>query len=187
VPSRSPLRLYRVFPWIPDAREGRPGHPLYVSPLQGAGRVDNPEQYSVLYASDSPEGAVGESFGTLAEWSDEMFVVPTMPDGGRSLGVYELGVGEILDLDDARSLLERELKPSSVVTRARAVTQAWALKIYREAAWAGVRWWGYHNPDWGAFGLWERSGLRVVTVEPLGRDHEAVLSAAGALNRPWRG
>jgi hypothetical protein len=111
-----------------------------------------------------------------------------MPDGGRSLGVYELEEGQatILDLDDARSLLDRGLKPSNVVTRARDVTQAWALRIYREAAWAGVRWWGYHNPDWGAFGLWDRSGVHVVTVEPLGHDHAAVLAAAGALNRPWR-
>jgi hypothetical protein len=157
-----------------------------VSGLQGAGRVDNPEQYSVLYASDSAEGAVGESFGNLSEWSDEMFVVPSIPDGGRALGTYDLEGGTILDLDDARSLLERGIRPSRVVTRARDVTQTWALRIFRETAWAGVRWWGYFDPDWGAFGVWERSQLRVITVEPLGSNHEAVTSAAAALNRGWR-
>jgi RES domain len=185
VPSRSPLTLYRVFPWVPDARDGQPGHPLYVPSPQGAGRVDNPELYSVLYTSDSAEGAVGERFGNLSEWSDEMFVVPSMPDGGRALGVYDLAQGAFLDLDDASSLLERELRPSAVVTRARNVTQAWALKIYRETMWAGVRWWGYFNPDWGAFGVWDRSSLSVVTVEPLGRNHEVVMSAAATLNRAW--
>lgn len=178
------LRLFRVVPWIREAREGDPGHPLHVPGPQGAGRVDNPERYAVLYASDSATGAVAESFGNLAVWSDQMFVVPSM-GARRALATYELHDGVVLDLDDARALLHRDIRPSRVVTRDRAITQRWALGIYDEGTWQGVRWWSYVDPDRGSFGLWDRRTLRVLDVTPLERTHPAVGDAAAALPRTW--
>jgi hypothetical protein len=56
--------LYRVFPFHPDSSADKPGGALYVPP-QGAGRIDNPDLYTVLYLSDAPVGAIAEAFDLL--------------------------------------------------------------------------------------------------------------------------
>ncbi|HEX9823517.1 MAG TPA: RES domain-containing protein [Actinomycetota bacterium] len=181
------MRLHRVLPWVKGARAGTTGHPLFVPPVQGAGRLDNPEHYLVLYASDAPAGAVAEAFGNLAEWSDGLFEGrPSIPGSATVLATYELEGAEVLDLDDAAALQARGLKPSDVVTRDRTVTQRWALDVFREGRWAGARWWSYHDPRWGSFGVWAVERLRVVDVEPLSRDHPAVREAGSVLLRLWR-
>lgn len=169
------------------ARRGAAGHPLYVPPVQGAGRLDNPEHYLTLYASDAPAGAVAEAFGNLAFWSEELFLGrPSIPKSTTVLATYELKDAAVLDLDDAEALLSRTLKPSDVITRDRTVTQRWALDVYRERRWAGVRWWSYHDPRWGSFGVWAVDRLRVEEIEVLTRDHPAVLEAGSVLARLWR-
>ena len=174
-----------MLPWIPGARGSEPGHPLYVVPTQGAGRVDNPERYLVLYASDSAAGAVAEAFGNLAVWSPSMFSgPPSMPDSVRALARYRSTV-EVLDLDDPRNLVARDLRPSRVITRRRDVTQSWALAVFDEGVWDGVRWWGFHNADWGSYGLWDVTGAEVVEVEPLVKEHPAVGEAVSVLARRW--
>jgi hypothetical protein len=179
------LALYRVFPWIAAAPPGDRGHPLHVSVPQGAGRVDNPAHYRVLYASDSPAGAVAEAFGNHAAWTSGLLRGrPDMPGSVTALAAYRARI-EILDLDDARALLQRRLRPSQVVTRDRTVTQRWALEAFREGKWAGVRWWSYHDPRWGSYGLWSRDGLEVTGTEALRRDHPAVVQAAAVLSRPF--
>ncbi|HEV8564270.1 MAG TPA: RES domain-containing protein [Actinomycetota bacterium] len=178
------MTLCRVFPWLPEAATAESGHPLSVPVPQGAGRLDNPELYRVLYVSDSPVGAVAERFGNLAVWSDAMFISPR--DGGRmSLATYELAEGQVLDLDDAQTLLDRDIRPSQVVTRHRATTRQWALRIFEERRWAGVRWWSYYDPDWGSLGLWEQEHLSVLDVVPLDRQHLSVVQAAGVIKRTW--
>lgn len=149
--------------------------------------MDNPEHYQTFYASDAAEGAVGEAFGNLQTWSDGMFQGrPAMPGSFKALATMLLSdASEVLNLDDARNLLDRELRPSSVVIRDRPKTQAWALRIYGEQAWAGVRWWSYYNPAWGSHGIWDRGALELVTVAPLNRAHPAVLAAVQALSRTW--
>jgi hypothetical protein len=150
---------------------------------QGAGRLDNPEHYVVRYFALSPAGAVAETFGGLVRWTGAMFVFPGLPGASRSLGVYELpDVTPILDLDDARALLDRRLRPTQVVTRDRTVTQAWALRVFQEPVeWSGVRWWSYYRPEWPIVGLWRDDALTVRRVEPLGLDHPAVDEAAREL------
>jgi hypothetical protein len=180
-----PARLYRVLPWLDDAREGQPGHPLYIPTPQGAGRVDNPEHYLILYASDVPAGAVGEAFGNHSVWTPELLEGPPLMQGSRrALATYE-GDSEALDLDDPAALVERGLKPSRVVTRDRSVTQSWALDVFQERRWDGVRWWSFHHPEWGSFGLWNVTSLTVADVQPLERDSAALTEAARSLNRPW--
>ena len=180
------MRLYRVFPWVRGARARNPGHALHVPVVQGAGRIENPERYRVLYLSDAPEGAIAEAFGNLDTWSDAMFEVPSLPGARRALGTYELPDGSLLDLDDARVLLSRELKPSDVVTRDRGATHRWALRIFAEEMWAGVRWWSYYDPVWGSCGLWNQSDLRSVDVTSLQRSTPTVASAAAVIHRVWR-
>jgi hypothetical protein len=80
------IQLYRVVPWLPDAEPGQPGHPLHVdASRQGGGRADNPRHYRALYLSETPQGAVGEVFGDLAVWSQEMFDVPGLTGSMRAL------------------------------------------------------------------------------------------------------
>jgi hypothetical protein len=133
------MRLYRVFPWLPEAREGDPGHALYVPTPGGAGRADNPLHYRALYFSDSPAAAVAEAFGTLKLWSPQMFVRPDLPGSVRTLAEYELpdGANAIFDLDDASALASLGVRPSQVVTRDRRVTQRWALEVFEQGKWAG--------------------------------------------------
>jgi len=185
--ARSPrpktTSLFRVFPWLEQADPGKPGHPLYLPPVQGAGRIDNPEHYSVLYASDSPVGAIAEAFGNHSVWTEELFVIPAFPQARRSLATYEVEDIGSLDLDDARNLLDRRLRPSDVVTRDRKRTRRWALSIFAEREWDGIRWWSARDPDRGAYGLWNIGLLRVLDVTPLNLDHVAVVEASRSLCR----
>jgi hypothetical protein len=141
----------------------------------------------VLYLSDSADGAVGEAFGNFAIWSDDLFHgPPVLPRSRRALAIYDLeDDSPILDLDDAAALLRLGLRPSDVVSTDRKSTQAWALRIYEEQKWIGVRWWSRWEPTWGSYALWDVTPLRVHDVMRLGRDHLAVANAAKTLNRVW--
>lgn len=180
-------RFYRVFPWVQGTRAGDRGHALHVPPVQGAGRVDNPERYRVLYVSDSPVGAVAEAFGNHGIWTDHLFSGrPELPGSRTALAEIEARALRTLDLDDPRALLDRRLRPSSVVTRSRATTQAWALRVFEEKRWGAVRWWSHYDPSWGSFGIWDVRRLRARSVAGLDRDHPAIREAAAVLARPLR-
>ena len=179
------MRLYRVLPFRGDATEGQPGHPLFIPTPTGAGRVDAPGTYSVLYVSDAPAGAVAEAFGGVPLWTPAMFDKPSFERGRRALATYELpDQAAVLDLDDPDALKRLGLRPSDVVTRDRAVTQRWALAAYREHRWIGVRWWSYYDPRWHSFALWDRLELTVVGVEALSLEHSSAVEAAIVLGRP---
>jgi hypothetical protein len=179
-------RLYRVFPWVAGARRGSAGHPLYTPPVQGAGRVDNPGSYRTLYASDSPVGAVAEAFGNHAVWTAQLLRGrPDIPGSVRAIAELDAQPAEVVDLDDAHELVRRGLRPSAVVTRDREITQRWALSIFEEKRFAGVRWWSYYDPRWGSYGIWESQAIRNLEVTPLTPDHPALHEAARILARPW--
>ena len=184
--------VYRVFPYLPAARPGAPGHPDYLHKPQGKGRLDNPADYDLWYFAVMPEGAIGEVFGNFTMWVDDMFEVPFLPGARRALGRYELPDDlDILDLDDAQALLDRGLRPTQVVGRNRAASQTWALRIFQERThdgsrkWIGVRWWSYQRPQWPVIGLWTAPGEspahRIVDVSPLDLKHPAVADAARTL------
>lgn len=178
-------RLYRVFPWLEGARSGEPGHPLYVAHPQGQGRIDNPEHYLTLYLSDQPEGAIGEAFGNHAMWTPDLLQGPALlPGSRRALATFETDA-RVLDLDDPQVLLDRNLRPSAVVTRDRERTQRWAMEVYREGAWDGIRWWSFHDPAWGAFGLWNLDPIAVVEVVALGDHVSLVEEVALRMARAW--
>lgn len=181
-----PERLYRVFPWLEGAPGGDLGHPLHLHAPQGSGRVDNPEHYLTLYACDAEVGAVGEAFGNFSLWTPGLLEgSPILPGSRRALVTYDVGAIEVLDLDNPGSLIERDLKPSRVVTRDRAVTQRWALSVFSEKRWNGVRWWSYHFPEWGSFGIWDPGPLEIADIRPLAEETDLVREAASILNRIW--
>ena len=181
------MRLYRVFPYLPAARPGEPGHPLYVPRPQGSGRIDNPDLYEVMYLGNGPVCAVAETFGNLKIWTPKMFLAPYVPGSRRALGTYELpDTAAIADLDDPSVLVSLGLRPSSVTTRERRVTQAWARTLFERHRWVGVRWWSYYDPDWYAYGLWDRSELRVIHADALAIDDQTIVDATDTLRRPRR-
>ncbi len=183
------MRLYRVLPWVEKARVGQPGHPLYVPDRQVAGRLDNPARYSVLYIADTPEAAIAEAFGSFSIWSPALLKgPPTLPGAIIALIEYLVSDDEpILNLDEGQALVDWELRPSRVVTRDRAVTQAWALRIYQSGRFAGIRWWSYYNPEWGAFGLWDLARVAPERVVPLIEDSDVLQRARATLMRGWKG
>lgn len=188
------MLLYRVFPHSPSAAAGSPGHSGYLHRPQVNGRWDNPSLYDTWYFSKSPEGAIAESFGNLATWSAEMFLTPFMPGGRRALGVYSVPDDlSILDLDDARNLLELGMRPSQVVARNLAYTQSRAAEIFDARGlsgrrWAGLSWWSFHRPTLTNVALWatltEPAPLTPVEVTPLTLSTPSVVEAARMLAKP---
>jgi hypothetical protein len=181
--------FYRVYPSLASAGPGQPGHPLYLHKPQGASRLDNPGEYDAWYFAAESSGAVGETFGDLSVWVPGMFAFPLVPGSRKALGTYSIPDNTpILDLDDAKNLLDRGLRPTQVVERKRSVTQSWALDIFRERKangdrkWNGVRWWSFQRPQWRIYGLWEMTP-EFVQAEELDLDHPAVVDAAKELGR----
>jgi RES domain-containing protein len=192
------MHVYRVVGYDADADSGAPGHPLAVDRrFQRAGRWDNPDLYSLLYASTSPAGAIAESFGNLANWSDEMFSVPYIRHGRRALVTFAVPSDlSLVDFDDARTLLDRGLRPTQIVVRNAGFTQQLAAEIFAERTpagsrrWHGVRWWSFQRGFWTNVALWSADDrfrtLSVADVEPLSMQHPAVLDARTELARPER-
>lgn len=177
--------VYRVLPYLSAAVDGAPGHPLFVPTSAGAGRVDNPDRYNVLYVGDAAAGAVAEAFGWATRWDVGLLRgSPSLPTSVRALATYHLpDQTATCNLDDAHRLVALALRPSDVVTRDRPVSQAWARRIHSQHSFAGIRWWSYYDSRWGSYGLWDTSGLAVADVTVLDLDHPAVLEAAGTLLR----
>lgn len=184
------MLAYRVFPYVGSAADGTPGSPSYLHKPQGNGRLDNPSLYDVWYLSTEQSGAVGEVFGDLPEWSDAMFAFPALPGSRRALATYQVPDDlPVLDLDDAKALLDRGLRPTQVIERNRSATQKWALSIFNERndrgerTWSGVRWWSYHRPSWRILGVWGATPA-CVHVGDLTTKHPAVVDSATLLTKP---
>lgn len=183
-------QFYRVFPQLPRARLEEPGGALFIPP-QGGGRLDNPDLFRVLYLSDSAAGAIAEAFGRFPEWTASMLAgSPSLPGSHHALAQYSIPPQlNICNLDDARQLLELDLRPSEVVSRVYETTRGWARRIFamqREPSgvrWKGVSWWSYYDPRWKSVGLWDTRSLRVEAISRLNLDHPALHEAAGVITR----
>ncbi len=141
------MKLYRVFPYDSNAAQTEKGGALFLS-RSNEGRIDNPSLYAILYLSDSPEGAIAETFGRLAIWRPIDFTHPTGTP--MTLGTYTLPDDVLLcDLDDVTMLAHLGIqRPSQVVTRNRTLTQQWSRRIFETGRYAGVQWWCYYDPAW---------------------------------------
>jgi hypothetical protein len=180
-------RYFRCLWYDEDARSPhQPGHPLYVYPRQGAGRVDDPRhEYRVLYVGDSQAGVVAEAFGDYAVWTRTLlFAPPHLLNAYRAVVEYDLPAS-VCDLDDAARLVELGLRPSEVVSSDRRRTQRWARAIYDHGTYDGVSWWSRRDPRWVSTGLWTYETATVTDVTVLFHlDHPAVAEAADVLLRP---
>lgn len=182
------MDFYRVFNWNPAATTpDRNGHPLYVWPDQGAGRVDDPyHDYLVLYVGSSPECAIAEALGRFRRWTPAVLAPPPGASPGvvKALAHYS-GTPITLDLDDPTTLADLGLRPSQVIDRDRAATQQWARRIYDTHDHDGVSWWSFYGAQWSSFGLWDWSSLSEAEAPvPLALTDHAVRSAASMIARP---
>lgn len=171
---------------VPGAAPTQPGGVLFIS-RQGAGRIDNPSDYQTLYVGDSAAGACAEVFNRgkyRKEWTHEMLRgLPSLRGSRRMLAWYDVADStSICNLDDPQELSARSLRPSNVITREYSQSQAWALRIFAERRWAGIRWWSYHDARWASCGLWDLRGIADSGVEELTLDHPAVVEAAQNLS-----
>ncbi len=109
-----------------------------------------------------------------------------MTGSRHALATVELADVEVCDLDDARQLLDLGVRPSQVVDRDYAVTQALALRVFETMPHlAGLSWWSFYNPAWTNRALW-RMPVAGVTSEDLRVEHPAVRAAAASICRVVR-
>jgi hypothetical protein len=176
------MRVYRVFPRLPNAAPSDPGGALFRA-SGGSSRIDNPHLYRVLYVSREPECAISEIFGAVALWREEMLV---HRDGSRyALAAIELPDDRpIWNMDDVKHLALLRLKPTDVIRRNLSKTQSWAASVWQLNKYRGISWWSYYNSDWTAYGLWDVDDAAVTEVLPLKLTMPAVRTAAAAIVRP---
>lgn len=187
------MRLYRVLPYLANAADDEPGG-VFFRPASGKNRADSPTPgyYRCLYVGDSPSGAIAEAFGRFDDWDNTLFkaspATPALPNSHFALATCDLSdTARICDLDDPTELLARALRPSNVVTRDRAVTQAWAKRIFNERSYVGVNWWSYYDPNWRSLALWDIADLALAQSPRLLRANDPdVIDAARAIARRLR-
>lgn len=177
--------LYRCFPWNSIARHDEPDGPLWVPRrFQGDGRHDNPDLYGCLYAAESAVSCIVEH---LARFRGRTLKPSWLRQRGLALALTALELTDdanLIDLDDPTVLSREHLRPSTVATRDRAVTQPRARLLYeRHAEAAGLRWWSTFEALWINITLFDRAAPRlgVREVRRLTADDPAVVEAAEAL------
>lgn len=187
------MRLFRCYPRVPGARTGKPGHWSYLPRPQLHGRWDNAELYDSWYFSRSAVGAVAESFYSKRQWIPEVFL--TAEGRPRAIAEFELHEtdtrrAELVDLDDAATLLRLGLAPSQVVVPNLRVTQDIGRDIFlsESGEHVGVSWWSSQLPSETSVLLWGEGGapppgLRLVGIQSLSVEHPAVIEAASRLYR----
>ena len=173
---------YRCFAWDERAKPAAPDGPLWFPQVyQGEGRHDNPDLYGCLYLSDRPMSCIVEQ---LARFRTQRVSLGLLRRRGLPLALAELDLdssAELVDFDEPRVLSREGLRPSTVATRQRQVTQPQARAIFegRPQA-AGLRWWSIYESTWANITLFDRaaSRLRVNFVRVLTLSDPALVEGA---------
>ncbi len=175
--------LHRCFAWDRRAAADQVGGALWFPrDWQGDGRHDNPDVYGCLYLAQQPVSAVVEQ---LARFRGSVFVPQVLVRRGLPLALATIeldDVAELVDLDEPRILAAHALRPSTVATRRRSVTQPQALALYRQGA-DGIRWWSPFESLWVNVTVFDHVGRRVrlESVDRVSLDDAAVREAADFL------
>ena len=176
------MRLWRVGPFTEVSGTAEDGPLWFPRPYQGDGRHDNPEHYGVLYAAADPVAAIVEA---LAPFRGTGRLTSTLlRRAGRSLVLAEIDLDNaslVLDLDDPAILVAEHLRPSTVATRHRRITQDQAGSLYRshpEAA--ALKWWSTFEASWAQLTVFDRAAtqLDLIAVGELTVGVPEVIEAA---------
>jgi RES domain len=164
--------LWRVLPWRPEARPSDSGGPLWFPrELQGAGRHDNPDRYGCLYVGESPISPVAEALAPFR--GAGVLMEGMLKRTGAPLALAQLSLPDdsrVVDLDDPGVLVDVRLRPSEVATGVRAVTQAYAARLFgRRPAPDGLRWWSTIEVSLSNLTIFDRAqpSLELVDAAPL--------------------
>jgi hypothetical protein len=176
------LILHRCFAWSARAPVGEQDGPLWFPrEFQGEGRHDNPDAYGCLYLADREISCVVEQ---LARFRGQRLVPGMLRRRGLPLALAELELeegAEVIDLDEPRVLVRERLRPSSVATRRREVTQPQALALHRkhEGA-AALRWWSSYEAQWANYTVFDRAAprLSLLAIRELTAEDPTVIEAA---------
>lgn len=179
------MHLYRVFPFVKTSKIGQVGHPLYVVPNLGTGRINNPDLYQVSYWAKQKECAISETFGGFRKWNKNTFKgKPNLPNSTYAIATASVPDDfEYFDMDDLKNLSVLKLKPSRVVTRNQDETQAWAKSIFENSRTNGISWWSIYWPEWQSLGLWNIEQLTIEDIEILTNKNPEVIQAANTMNK----
>ncbi|NUL48272.1 RES family NAD+ phosphorylase [Cellulosimicrobium funkei] len=182
------MHLYRVHPWREDAGETEPFGALYVPPLQGYGRWDNPDLYRLRYFSLTPAGAVAETFGSLRQWSSGMFLVPGDSTAVRAVSTYSLpDETRWADLADPPVLTRLGVgRVTDVTRRDLRRTQRLAERIHASGEWDGIAWWSYCHPEIELVATWVDRDLECRATESLAITDDVVAEVAELIVRSMR-
>jgi hypothetical protein len=155
--------LYRCFAWDQRAGDRDEDGPLWFPRrFQGDGRHDNPDLYGCLYLSAA---AISTLIEQLARFRGQRMLPSLLKRRGLPLALAELELDDgaaLVDLDDPIVLRRQRLRPSSVATRQRGITQPQARRLYeRHPQVAGVRWWSTYESLWANVTLFDRASRRV--------------------------
>jgi hypothetical protein len=175
--------LWRLLPLVSDAPPAGPGGALWFPrELQGAGRHDNPARYGCLYGAQQPVSAVAEALAPFRGTGS--LTAAMLLRGGLPLVLARLALddgSDLVDLDSPLVLADVRLRPSQIATNVRAVTQAYAVRIFDERPDAvGLCWWSTLEASFINVTLYDRAAphLRLVETIPLTLEHPAVVQAA---------
>lgn len=177
------MTLHRCFAWDRRAAVADEGGPLWFPrAYQGDGRHDNPDIYGCLYVTAHAVSAVVEQ---LARFRGSVLVPQILVRRRIPLALATLDLDDaaaVIDLDDPAVLSTHALRPSTVATRTRHLTQPQALALYQQGADA-IRWWSTFESLWLNVTLFDRAArrLRVGTVRRLSVEDVAVHEAADFL------
>ena len=163
---------------------GRTGAgPLFVPRRhQGSGRHDAPDLYGAWYCATQPAAAVAERIQQLRGQTLVNEDFQRLGHLALALVGIRLDAAVVLvDLDDPRELVARDLRPSTVATRRRSLTQQMARRIFHEGA-GGMLWWSTLSADWTNVTLFHERVLAHVALlappRPLATDMPEVQQAA---------
>ena len=175
--------LHRCFAWDRRAPPNDAGGALWFARTwQGDGRHDNPDVYGCLYLAEQAVSAVVEQ---LARFRGSVFVPQVLVRRGFPLALATVELDDdatVVDLDEPRILAAHALRPSTVATRRRNVTQPQALALHHQGA-DGIRWWSTFESLWANVTVFDHAAqrLRVASVERVSLDDPAVREAAETL------
>ena len=181
--SPAPSEAWRVFPWDPEAADGKPYSAGWIPQAQGQGRFDRPQSASgVVYLAETPIHAVAEM---IQHYRGHALDDRDLAIAGHRLALARAEipaelVARLADLCDPATLLELGIRPDETAAVSRRTTQSIADHIYR-ARFAGLRWWSALRGEWHTLVLFPNRlrnlRPRFDPPEPLELTHEAVRAA----------
>jgi hypothetical protein len=181
-----PERVWRVFPWDPNAPAGARFSPGFVPATQGQGRFDLPGRPGgVLYAAETAEHAVAEM---IQHFRGQRLAPADLRVGGHRLALVDLALPgpvreRIVDLCDPAVLVRLGLHPDATASHDRRITQPIAAAIHAARP-PGLRWWSAFTGDWHMVVLFRdrlEPALEQGRPQGLAIHHPAVSGAARAL------